>query len=169
MPEVTVLAPLAGRVVALDEVPDPVFAAAMLGPGVAIVPDVARLPGPAGPDAPAEQRVTALSPVTGVVAALHPHAFAVRADDDGEGPERAVLVHLGIDTVQLGGAGFDLHVEQGERVEAGQPVVTWSPGEVSAGGRSAVVPVVALGAAATDVVVATGVPVRAGDPLLRWE
>jgi sugar PTS system EIIA component len=165
VPELAVLAPLAGQVVALDAVPDEVFASAMLGPGVAIVPDRDDA------DDGDRGRVAVLAPVAGVVAALHPHAFAVRADDDADapgGPERAVLVHLGIDTVQLRGEGFEVHVAQGDRVEAGRPLVTWSPAEVTAGGRSAIVPVIAMGASPTDVVVATGVPVRTGDPLLRW-
>jgi PTS system glucose-specific IIA component len=144
-----VLAPVAGRVLPLAEVPDPVFAGAMVGPGVAIEP--ARAPG------------TAVAPVAGTIVTLHPHAFVIAAPAG-----RGVLVHLGLDTVQLKGAGFALLVGPGDTVTAGQPIVAWDPVAVEAGGRSAVCPVVALDAVAdrlTDV--ATG-EVAAGALLYRW-
>ena len=121
-----VYAPVAGRVIATSDIPDPVFSAGMVGPGVAIDPD------------PGAGR-SAVSPISGTVVKLHPHAFVV-AGADGRG----VLVHLGIDTVQLKGEGFTLHAAEGDAVEAGQELVTWSPSDVAAGGRSPVVPVVAL-------------------------
>jgi len=78
-------------------------------------------------------------------------------------------VHLGIDTVQLQGDGFTLHAAEGDRVEAGQALVTWSPGDVVAGGRSAVCPVVALDQKpeAVAVVASVGEPVEAGAGLLE--
>ena len=84
-----VLAPVAGLVRPLSEVPDPVFAAEMVGAGVAIEPDGGL--------------ADAVSPVAGTVLKLHPHAFVVLTPE-GTG----VLVHLGIDTVRLEGAGFEL-------------------------------------------------------------
>jgi len=119
-------APLTGKVVELSRIPDPVFSQAMVGPGCAIDPTVA-----AG--------ATARSPVDGTVASLHPHAFVV-VTADGTG----ILVHLGLDTVELDGAGFERHVREGDAVAAGQPVVTWNPGDVRRSGRSAVSPVIAL-------------------------
>jgi PTS system N-acetylglucosamine-specific IIA component len=130
MDDLSVLAPVTGRVVAMSSVPDPVFAEFMVGPGLAVEPDPER-----GRDV--------VAPLTGTVVKLHPHAFVVAA---ASGP--GVLVHLGIDTVQLHGEGFALHVAEGDAVTAGQVVVSWSPREVSDGGRSPVVPVVALDAAA---------------------
>jgi PTS system N-acetylglucosamine-specific IIA component len=80
-----------------------------------------------------------------------------------------VLVHLGIDTVQLAGAGFDLLVSEGATVDAGVGVVAWDPAAVAAGGRSAVCPVVALDADASAL---SGVresgDLAAGDPLFTW-
>jgi PTS system glucose-specific IIA component len=145
-----VLAPLAGTAVGLAAVPDPVFAEAMVGPGTAIDP----LPGPG----------VARAPVDGTLVKLHPHAFVV-VDDSGRG----VLVHLGIDTVQLDGAGFTLRATEGDQVRAGQPLVDWDPAAVAAGGRSPVCPVVALDAPADalSAVVESG-PVRAGDLLFSW-
>ena len=82
---VDVLAPCPGTVVAMSDVPDPVFAEEMVGPGVAIEPD----PGP----------TTVVSPIAGTVVKVMPHAFVVLGDGVG------VLVHLGIDTVKLGCTG----------------------------------------------------------------
>ena len=82
---------------------------------------------------------------------------------------RGVLVHLGIDTVQLKGQGFTLLVAEGATVEAGQALVAWSPAEVSDGGRSPLVPVVALDLAplGLEELVRPGAVVEAGDPLFR--
>jgi phosphotransferase system IIA component len=96
---------------------------------------------------------------------LHPHAFVVQADAG-----RAALVHLGLDTVQLGGAGFTLHVAEGDTVAAGDAVVSWDPAAVEAGGRSPVCPVVALQGdpAAITPLASVGTVISAGDPLLEW-
>ncbi|OUC95598.1 PTS sugar transporter subunit IIA [Streptosporangium minutum] len=145
----TVLAPVAGAAVGLRAVPDPVFSEGLVGPGAAIEP--AREPG------------EAVSPITGKIVKLHPHAFVVVGDDG-----RGVLVHLGIDTVQLRGEGFRLLVSEGDRVSAGQPVVVWNPLEIEEGGRSPVCPVVALDAAEGSVTTLAQGAVRAGDDLFLW-
>ena len=140
-----VLAPVPGRVLALAEVPDPVFAGEMVGPGVAVEPT--------------GEVVTAVSPIAGRLVKLHPHAYVVLGDG-GVG----VLVHLGIDTVRLEGRGFELLVAEGDTVAAGDPVVRWDPASVE-DGMSTLVPVVVMdrpagsvAAPAADVVVATGDP-----------
>ena len=146
-----VVAPLAGTVLSLARVPDPVFAAELVGSGVAIEPP--EQPGP----------VDVIAPVAGRVLKLHPHAFVIlRADGAG------VLVHLGIDTVKLGGAGFTLRVEEGAPVEAGQAMVTFDPSEVRALGLSAACPVVVMDSSPHAIERAEG-PVGAGDPLFDWE
>ncbi|MEV0233187.1 PTS glucose transporter subunit IIA [Nonomuraea sp. NPDC050786] len=144
----TVLAPVEGEAVRLAAVPDPVFSAGLVGPGAAI--DPLRGPG------------KAVAPIAGKIMKLHPHAYVI-VGDDGKG----VLVHLGIDTVQLRGEGFQLLAAEGDRVIAGQPVVAWDPALIEAGGRSPVCPVVALDA---DFVsgVAEGA-VHVGDELFRWD
>jgi glucose-specific phosphotransferase system IIA component len=146
----TVASPVAGRVVPLTEVPDPVFAEAMVGPGLAVVP------APSAGDA--------VAPVAGVIATLHPHAFVV-ATPSG----RAVLVHLGIDTVKLHGQGFVLHVAKGDEVVVGQPVVGWDPAAVAEAGYATVCPVIALDAEAAAVVDprADG-PIEVGERLFDW-
>ncbi|MFI6942376.1 glucose PTS transporter subunit IIA [Streptomyces sp. NPDC050418] len=92
--------PVAGRVVPLDEVGDPVFASRALGEGVGIEP--------------ADGHVVA--PVDGELVTVVDtgHAFGIRTDDGVE-----VLVHVGIDTVQMQGKGFDVRVTSGQKVTAG--------------------------------------------------
>lgn len=146
----TVLAPVAGTVVGLAAVPDPVFAQALVGPGTAI--DPAREPG------------TAVAPVDGTIAKLHPHAFVVVT---AEG--RGVLVHLGIDTVNLKGEGFETLAAEGDKVAAGDPLVRWNPADVEARGLSPVCPVVALDAAADALALAPEGPVGVGAELFVWQ
>lgn len=142
-----ILAPCPGRVFPLAEVSDPVFAAEMVGPGVAIEPD------------PGETVV--IAPVAGTIMKIHPHAFAM-ASTDGVG----VLVHLGINTVRLGGAGFDVLAEEGASVTAGEAMVRWDPSLITGEDISTTVMVVALdrpaGSVASPVL---GSAVAAGDPL----
>ncbi|WP_307861828.1 PTS glucose transporter subunit IIA [Nocardioides sp. SYSU D00065] len=149
-PSVRVLAPCPGRVLAMADVPDPVFAEEMVGPGVAIEPD-------AGP-------TTVVSPIAGTVVKVLPHAFVVLGDGVG------VLVHLGINTVRLRGEGFEVHATQGSEVAAGDPMVTWDPSTLpaSADGQdvSPVVPVVLMDAQKGSVTSdAIGSAVAAGDVL----
>ncbi|MGI5283780.1 PTS sugar transporter subunit IIA [Nonomuraea polychroma] len=146
----TVLAPVEGAAVGLAAVPDPVFSAGMVGPGTAI--DPLRGPG------------KAVAPIAGKIMKLHPHAYVI-VGDDGKG----VLVHLGIDTVQLKGKGFKLLAAEGDRVSAGQPVVAWDPAAIEAGGRSPVCPVVALDALSEAVTGMVEGAVHVGDELFRWE
>lgn len=145
-----VLSPVPGRAVPLAEVPDPVFSAALVGPGVAVDPYRAG-------------RVEALAPIAGTVVKLHPHAYVVQ---DGAGA--GVLVHLGIDTVQLKGQGFELLVAEGDVVDAGTPVVAWDPAAVESGGRSPVCPVIALDAAPQALTDLADGAVVAGQPLFAW-
>jgi PTS system glucose-specific IIA component len=152
MSTLTVLAPVSGQVLALSEVADPVFSAELVGPGVAL-------------DPAHEPRSQVIAPIAGTILKLHPHAFVVQHDDG-----RAVLVHLGIDTVELGGEGFTLHTSEGAVVAAGQVVVTWDPDAVQVGGRSPVCPVVGLEAPADAItrLARPGDTVSAGEPLLAW-
>ena len=157
-PTVELRAPLAGTVVALGDVPDPVFSTAVVGPGLAILPSE---PDPAG----ATGRVVVVAPCAGRVQSLYPHAIMLGIDAD-----RVVLVHLGIATGELDGAGFDVVISEGERVVAGQPLIGWSPARVREGGRSTLSPVVALQGGADDVLqlVAPGEHVEEGQAVLLW-
>jgi PTS system N-acetylglucosamine-specific IIA component len=146
-----VLSPVAGKAVPMSEVPDPVFAESMVGPGLAVLPSGGRQ--------------DAVAPVDGTVVTLHPHAFVI-ATESGQ----AVLVHLGIDTVQQKGEGFTLRVVKGESVRAGQPLIEWDPDAVVAAGFSAVVPVVALDAQPEALSgLNLGADVAPGDLVFSWD
>ncbi|MFE5029103.1 PTS glucose transporter subunit IIA [Streptomyces sp. NPDC056656] len=147
----SVTSPLAGRAIGLSAVPDPVFSGAMVGPGTAI--DPVREPS------------AAVAPVDGIVVSLHPHAYVV-VDEQGHG----VLTHLGIDTVQLNGEGFELLVNKGDTVQRGQEMVRWDPAAVEAAGKSPICPIVALEATAESLsdVIEDG-DVKSGDALFSWK
>jgi sugar PTS system EIIA component len=120
-----VLAPVAGRAVALADVPDPVFSQGMVGYGAAVDPP--------------RDVVDAVAPVSGKLLKLMPHAYVILTSD-GVG----VLVHLGLDTVALEGEGFTTHVSQGDEVSAGQPVITYDVPAIVAKGLDPIVPVVVM-------------------------
>lgn len=97
--------PVEGRVIPLEEVPDPVFAGRSLGDGFAVEPEDGRF----------------CAPVDGelVLVADTLHAFAVRTAAGAE-----ILVHIGVDTVTLKGSGFEAVRGPGEQVKQGDPVIT---------------------------------------------
>lgn len=127
-----VVSPIAGTLVPLQDVPDATFAKGLVGPGLAIDPP--------------RERVDAVAPVAGTIAKLWPHAYAIRTPS-GAG----VLVHLGLDTVQLKGEGFTAYASEGDEVEVGQRILGYDVTAVEAAGRNPVVPVVVLDRKAADV------------------
>lgn len=147
-----VVAPLAGRVVAMSEVPDDIFADEIVGPGLAIDPLAAD----------GAEAVVACAPIDGRIIKLFPHAFAVA------GPDVAVLVHLGIDTVKLRGAGFEFIAQEGADVRAGEAVTRWHPAQIAADGLCPLVPVIVLdtGRDALTFTAELGTDVGLGDELL---
>lgn len=150
--DLAVLAPIAGSVLSLTQVPDEVFAQQMLGPGLAVNPGRTGV-------------VDVVAPVDGVLTALHPHAFVIQVPDG-----RAVLVHLGLDTVRLLGETFTLDCGQGDVVRAGQVLVTWDLGAAVEHGNEPLCPVVALQAAPDEVrdAAAVGSEVAALGALFTW-
>lgn len=152
-----VVAPLSGMVVALADVPDPVFADEMIGPGLAILP--------AEPPDDEAVRIVVVAPCDGRMASVYPHAIVIAVDAD-----RSVLVHLGVDTEDLASACFDVAVEEGEEVVEGQALLGWSPECVRIRERSVLCPVVALQAEPDEVLllVEPGEQVVEGQALLHW-
>lgn len=141
--------PFGGPVVALADVPDPVFAGQLVGAGVAVDPTGV------------EGAVTAVAPVDGTIVKLHPHAFALQGAAGTD-----VLVHVGIDTVKLAGEGFELLATEGDTVTAGDPVVRFTPSAISAAGYSPICPVVVLGSTPDSIDQGTvGTTVLDGDTL----
>jgi phosphoenolpyruvate-protein phosphotransferase len=148
-PLVAILAPFDGWCTGLEEVPDPVFSGRMLGDGVAIDP-ISGI---------------ALAPCAGEVVTLPASAHAVTIRTPG-GAE--VLVHIGIDTVQLGGRGFAAQVKLGQVVEAGQELIRFELDAVARGAKTLLTPVVV---AASDGLTirhrrAAGI-IKAGDVLFE--
>lgn len=114
--------PLAGNVIPLVEIPDPVFARGTVGTGVGIFPT--------------GDTVYAPAPGKILVAQDTGHAFGLRLDSGIE-----LLIHVGIDTVNMGGRGFDVKVKTGDRVEAGDPLVVFDLAAIEQAGYSPVTPV----------------------------
>ena len=125
MSETPVLAAVGGRALPLGEVPDPVFAQGMVGYGAAIDPP--------------REMVDAVAPVSGKLLKLLPHAYVIMTSEN-----IGVLVHLGLDTVGLNGAGFTKHLSEGDTVNAGQVVITYDVPAIVAAGLNPVVPVVVM-------------------------
>jgi multiphosphoryl transfer protein len=120
---ITLLAPLAGWSTPLAEVPDEVFAARLLGDGLAIDPTAGTL------HAPCDGEL--------VLVAASGHAVTVRTPDGCD-----VLLHVGIDTVGLAGEGFKVHVAQGARVHAGDALLSFDLDLLARRARSLLTPVI---------------------------
>lgn len=108
----TVIAPTKGKLVELSKVKDRVFAQKMMGDGFAISPDTST------------GLITVKAPVSGKIISLpsSKHAFGIHTEDGID-----VLVHIGIDTVNLGGKGFESFAQEGDKIKQGQKVVQLDP------------------------------------------
>ena len=120
---VRLLAPLAGWSTPLDEAPDEVFASRLLGDGLAIDPTSATLCAPCDGEL--------------IVIAAARHAVTLRTAQGCE-----VLLHVGIDSVELGGQGFELHAQQGARVTAGEPLLSFDLDLLARRAKSVLTPVI---------------------------
>ena len=131
-----ILSPVAGRLMNLEATGDPVFASRALGEGVGVVPETTG-------------ETAVLAPVSGMLktVARTGHAFGIKTDGGIE-----VLVHIGIDTVDMDGEGFAVVVAKSERIAAGEPLATVDFGKVAAAGHSVVVVVTVVNAAELTVV-----------------
>ena len=119
----TIPSPVPGQIVSIETVPDQVFASGAVGRGFAVIPS--------------EGKVSA--PVSGEVTAVFAskHAIGIQSDSGLE-----ILVHVGIDTVQLDGKHFDLHVEKGQRVEAGELLISFDIEAIQTAGYEVITPVI---------------------------
>ncbi|MEJ2459244.1 MAG: PTS glucose transporter subunit IIA, partial [Novosphingobium sp.] len=104
MPALVLKAPFAGRAMALSESPDPVFSQGLVGDGIAIDPSMGQV----------------RAPCAGVIASLQAsgHALTVRAQNGAE-----LLIHVGVDTVNLKGAGFTLRASEGQTIAEGDVLI----------------------------------------------
>ncbi|MGH8317761.1 MAG: phosphoenolpyruvate--protein phosphotransferase [Steroidobacteraceae bacterium] len=143
------LSPLAGWSTPLDEIPDPVFAGRMLGDGLAVDPTGATL------HAPCDGEIITL--------AESKHAVTLRSDGGAE-----ILIHIGIDTVGLGGEGFEAHVKPGRRVVAGERLISFDLELIARRAKSLLTPILLM--AGSDFAVVRSVENRelaVGDVLLE--
>lgn len=117
--------PVEGAVVPLSAVPDAMFAQGTMGPGLAVDPT----------------GDTVVAPADATVASVFPtgHAIGLALDDGTE-----LLIHVGIDTVNLQGDGFETLVSAGQKVQQGTPLIRFDAGKIRAAGLSAVTPVIVL-------------------------
>jgi sugar PTS system EIIA component len=118
-----VVAPLAGAIKPLEEVPDPVFAQKMMGDGIAIEPTDGEV----------------VAPVDGEVVQVFPtkHAVGLRSEAGVE-----LLIHVGLETVSMSGEGFTAHVKAGDRVKKGQRLLTVDFGLVQQKAKSTITPII---------------------------
>ena len=144
----TLYAPMRGTVIPLEEVPDETFSSGILGQGLAIWPDDSAV----------------LAPFDGTVIQTvdSRHALGLCSNDGME-----VLIHVGIDTVDMKGQGFTLHCKEGDQVQRGQPLLTFDPKAIQAAGHPTVTVVVVTNSDDYQSVkaVKTG-PAAAIDPVL---
>lgn len=125
MSKVILVAPLAGWSTPLDEAPDAVFAGRMLGDGLAIDPTGKAL------YAPCDAELIAVP--------ASKHAVTLRTHQGAE-----ILLHVGIDTVGLGGEGFELHVREGQRVRTGERLLTFDMDLLARRAKSLLTPVLVV-------------------------
>lgn len=121
--ESTFISPMEGEMKPLSEVPDQVFSQKMMGDGFAILPTEGIV----------------VSPVDGEIVTFFPtkHAIGIKANDG-----REILIHVGIDTVKLNGEGFKALVEQGDKVEAGQPLLEMDLAYIEENAVSIITPII---------------------------
>lgn len=120
MKTITVGACVSGKIIKMKDIPDPVFAEGILGYCAGIDPE--------------EEKIYA--PVDGVITQVSDtlHALGLKTDDGAE-----ILIHVGIDTVQMVGDGFAVCVDEGTHVRAGQLLMTFDKAKILEAGHSAAV------------------------------
>lgn len=121
--EETVFAPLSGKMVAIEEVPDPVFSQKMMGDGIAIEPNEGVV----------------VSPVDGEIIQLFhtKHAIGIRSKSGAE-----ILIHIGLETVNMNGEGFEAHVQEGDKVKVGDKLITCDLNLIKEKAASTITPMV---------------------------
>lgn len=122
---VDILAPLTGQYRAIGEVPDPVFSEKMIGDGAAIQPDY--------------RKATVVAPVTGKIKMVAEARHAIGIEDEN-GIE--LLIHVGLDTVELNGEGFTPLVTVNDQVQAGQPIMEVDFATIEEKNKPTITPVV---------------------------
>ncbi|OMF96897.1 beta-glucoside-specific PTS transporter subunit IIABC [Paenibacillus sp. FSL R7-0337] len=144
-----IYAPIAGEVKSLSEVSDPAFSQETMGKGIAILPSEGRV----------------VSPINGVVSVAFKkkHAVLLTSDDGAE-----VLIHVGIDTVKLGGKHFTLHVNQGDRINVGDLILEFDKDSIIQEGFDIITPIIISNTSGyTDITAVSQTTVKEKDTLLK--
>jgi len=115
--------PATGKLIALEEVPDPVFSEKMMGEGLAIDPTEGVIV------APIDAEVLQVFPTK--------HAVGLKTAHNTE-----ILIHIGLETVSMNGEGFEAHVKEGDRVKKGDTLVTFNLDLVREKAKSTITPVI---------------------------
>ncbi|MEK4668427.1 beta-glucoside-specific PTS transporter subunit IIABC [Niallia sp. FSL R7-0271] len=118
-----ILSPIVGKAVSLSEVNDPTFSQEIMGKGIAIIPEKGEV----------------LSPVNGVITTLFKtkHAIGITSDKGAE-----ILIHVGLDTVQLDGEHFTAHMKEGDAVKVGDKITSFDIDALKKAGFDTITPVV---------------------------
>lgn len=146
----TLASPLRGQAIPLERIKDEAFASAALGKGIAILPTEGKV------FAPADGTITALFPTN--------HAIGMTTDNGAE-----LLIHVGMDTVQLQGKYFSSHVKQGEHVEKGQLLIEFDMENIQQAGFMLDTPIVVTNHEHYTVITTEETNVQVGDHLLTLE
>jgi PTS system glucose-specific IIA component len=148
--EIIIKSPFSGRVIPIEKVPDAVFSKKMMGEGIAVEPNEG----------------IAVSPISGEVAVLFPygHAFGIKTEEGLE-----LLIHIGIDTVELKGAGFKKLIKQHDKVKTGDKLIEFDINFIKEKAPSIISPVVIVNVQAVKKINKTNQQeVKAGiDEILR--
>ena len=142
---ITVKAPLSGKILPIEEVPDEVFSQGILGEGVGIDPTSNTVVAPA--DA-----------VVSTVMEESRHAVGLRLDNGAE-----LLIHVGMDTVEMKGDGFVYHIREGQRVHTGDLLITFDPEKIKAAGHPIITAFVVSDPGDTSPTFTTGMEAKAGE------
>lgn len=142
---IEVYAPISGEYVKIEDIPDPVFAQKMMGDGFGVNPNEGVV----------------VSPIAGKVDNIFPtkHALGLKADNGLE-----LLIHIGLDTVQLDGEGFKVLVESGDTVEVGDPLVEFDLDYIANNAKSVISPIII-----TNTDQTAEVDIKAQDQLVKSE
>ncbi|WGE85062.1 beta-glucoside-specific PTS transporter subunit IIABC [Actinobacillus equuli] len=143
------VSPLEGNIQKLTEIADPMFASEALGKGIAIEPTKGEL----------------ISPVNGTISSVFPtkHAYNIISDDGLE-----VLIHIGMDTVQLNGTHFETFVKDGDRIQVGQLLGKFDIENIKARGYSVVTPIIIANSDEyLDVIVTNEPYIYQNEPLMK--
>ncbi|MBP1971383.1 PTS system glucose-specific IIA component [Virgibacillus natechei] len=121
--DISLVAPVSGVLVALEDVPDPVFSQKMMGDGVAVKPSNGEV----------------VAPIDGKIVQVFPtkHAVGIMADNGAE-----IMIHIGLETVSLEGEGFTAHVGEGDRIKQGDKLITFDLQVIGEKAKDTVTPII---------------------------